>query len=520
MPTASPSPTPTATALPMAAPPPKPILSGLTYNGGAAFVNGTNLIAGTTYTVTAQASSNTQSVGFATSGRTATVSLAAFSFAFTTPAKIGAYTLTATPWSWIKATGTSGVPVTISYNVVAASSPTPTPNPSPSPIPTGTPTPTPTPTIQVTFQTTPAGCSFTVDGTVYSSTQTFSWIPGSSHAIATTSPQGGGMGTQYVWKSWSDSGNISHTTAPTTNKAYTATFTTQYYLNMSAGTGGTLSPVSGWKNSGAVVSISATPTKNTSVSYNFNGWTGTGTGSYSGTNNPVSITMSGPIAETAAFTQNPVQVTIQTNPAGPSFTVDGTSYSSTQTFSWTPGSTHTIATTSPQTGGTGIQYVWKSWSDVGAISHTLAPTPNKTYTATFTTQYFLTMTAGIGGTVTPASAWKAGSSSVKITATPKTGYSFTGWSGTGTGSFSGTTNPVNITMSGPVTETATFTRNSNQTPTPTPTVTPTPTPTPSDTPTPTPSPSLTPTPTPTDTPTPSPSETPNDTPTPTPTATP
>ena len=126
------------------------------------------------------------------------------------------------------------------------------------------------------------------------------------------------MGTQYVWKSWSDSGNISHTIAPTTNKAYTATFTTQYYLNMSAGTGGTVSPVSGWKNSGAVVSISATPTKNTSVSYNFNGWTGTGTGSYSGTNNPVSIIMSGPIAETAAFTQNPVQVTIQTNPAGPS----------------------------------------------------------------------------------------------------------------------------------------------------------------------------------------------------------
>jgi uncharacterized repeat protein (TIGR02543 family) len=33
-------------------------------------------------------------------------------------------------------------------------------------------------------------------------------------------------------------------------------------------------------------------------------------------------------------------------------------------------------------------------------------------------------------------------SSVKITATPKTGYSFTGWSGTGTSSFSGTTNPV------------------------------------------------------------------------------
>lgn len=58
------------------------------------------------------------------------------------------------------------------------------------------------------------------------------------------------------------------------------------------------------KNSGAVVSISATPTNNPSVSYNFTGWTGTGTGSYSGTNNPGSITMNGPITETASFTHN------------------------------------------------------------------------------------------------------------------------------------------------------------------------------------------------------------------------
>ena len=33
-------------------------------------------------------------------------------------------------------------------------------------------------------------------------------------------------------------------------------------------------------------------------------WTGTGTGSYSGSNNPASITMSGPITETATFTHN------------------------------------------------------------------------------------------------------------------------------------------------------------------------------------------------------------------------
>ena len=168
----------------------------------------------------------------------------------------------------------------------------------------------------MTVQTALAGLAFTVDGTSYSSTQTFSWASGSSHTIATTSPQSGGTGIQYVWTKWSDNGAISHTVAPTTNKTYTATFKTQYYLTMTHGTGGTVKPTSGWRNAGSAVSISATPTNNTQVSYSFRGWTGTGTGSYSGTNNPASITMNGPITENAAFTQNPVQVTVQTNPTG------------------------------------------------------------------------------------------------------------------------------------------------------------------------------------------------------------
>jgi hypothetical protein len=336
---------------------------------------------------------------------------------------------------------------------------TPTPTATPPPTPTATPTPSPTPSVQVTVQTTPAGLGFTVDGTTYSSTQTFSWQPGSSHTIATTSAQSGGTGVRYVWTRWSDNGAISHTVAPTTNKTYTATFTTQYYLTMTHGTGGTVSPSSGWKNSGVSVSISATPTNNTQVSYSFAGWTGSGPGSYSGMNNPASITLNGPITENAAFTQNPVQVTVQTNPAGLRFSVDGTTCTVAQTFSWLPGSSHAIATTSPQSGATGVRYVWTRWSDNGAISHTVAPTTNKTYTATFTTQYYLTMTHGTGGTVSPSSGWKNSGVSVSISATPSTGYSLSGWAGTGAGSYSGTNNPASIIMGGPITEAATFIHN-------------------------------------------------------------
>ena len=159
--------------------------------------------------------------------------------------------------------------------------------------------------------------------------------------------------------------------------------------------------------------------------------------------------MNGPITENAAFTQGAIQVTVQTNPAGRTFSVDGTPYTAAQTFSWMPGSSHTIATTSPQNGATGVRYVWSSWTGGGAISRTVAPTTNKTYTASFRTQYYLTMRHGVGGTVSPGSGWRNSGITVSITATPSTGYRFSSWTGTGTGSFSGTTNPASITMGGP-----------------------------------------------------------------------
>jgi len=156
------------------------------------------------------------------------------------------------------------------------------------------------PTTQMTVQTNPAGLTFTVDGSTYTAAQTFSWDPGSSHTIATTSPQSGATGVRYVWVNWTGGGAISHTVVPTTNATYTANFRTQYYLTMSHGTGGTVSPASGWRNSGAAVSISAKP----ATGYSFTNWTGTRTGSYSGTNSSASITMGGPITETGTFTHN------------------------------------------------------------------------------------------------------------------------------------------------------------------------------------------------------------------------
>ena len=97
---------------------------------------------------------------------------------------------------------------------------------------------------------------------------------------------------------------------------------------------------------------------------------------------PVSIT-----ATSSAFdvtSSSYVQATVSTSPVGIPFTVDSNAYTSAVTLGgWVSGSQHIIATTSPQTMN-GEQFVFKSWSDGGAISHTIAAGSAPGYTATFT----------------------------------------------------------------------------------------------------------------------------------------
>lgn len=306
--------------------------------------------------------------------------------------------------------------------------------------------------ITCIVQSNPAGLNFTVDGVSYSSAQTFNWLASESHIIVTDSIQNGAVGTRNVWNSWTNGTSLTSIVTPLVNTTYTANFTTQYYLTMVANEGGTVTPPSGWFNKGQVVSILAIPDPN----YSFNIWSGT-TGGYSGRTNPSNVTMNLPITETASFTRNPISVTVQTNPNGRSFVYDGTTYLVKQTFTEQPGTSHTIRiATLSQPGPTGTQYVWSNWSDGGASTHTIFPVSDTTFTANFTTQFNLTMTAGAGGTVTPITSWQDSGSSVMIKAKPNTGYIFKGWTGTGVGSYSGLLDSVFITIGTPITQSASF----------------------------------------------------------------
>jgi hypothetical protein len=311
----------------------------------------------------------------------------------------------------------------------------------------------------VTVTTSPANLSITVDGVTSTAPQTFNWVVGSSHTIATTSPQNVSGGTEQVFSSWSDGGAISHSvTAPSATTTYTASFNTQYQLTTQASPSadGSVSPTSGqYFASGASIPVSATPNSG----FAFNNWTSTG-GSF-GSTTSASTTFTMPAAATTVtgnFIPASVQITITTSPANLLVSVDsGTFTAAPLVESWMIGSPHTIATTSPQSGGTGIQFAFSTWSDGGAISHAIiVPSTPTTYTASFATQYQLTTAANpvVGGTVTPSSGnYYTSGTVVPLTATPNAGFSFTNWTGNVANSTSASTS---ITMTAPQSVTANF----------------------------------------------------------------
>jgi len=178
--------------------------------------------------------------------------------------------------------------------------------------------------------------------------------------------------------------NVNGPSSPiTVTSAVTVTgnYKTQYYLTMSTNFG-TVSPGNGWHDAGSIVSISATPPSTVSGErYVWNGWTGTGTGSYSGLNNPASITMDGPITETASWTHE-YRLIMATN----------------------------YGTTSPSVG--------EHWYEAGAIVEVNATAPS---------------------------------------VIPGEQYLWNGWTGAGTGSYTGLNNPASITMNAPINETASWT---------------------------------------------------------------
>ncbi len=221
--------------------------------------------------------------------------------------------------------------------------------------------------------------------------------------------------------------------------------TQQYYLTtaVSPSGAGTVSPGSGWYNSGSYVTITASPASG----YHFTGFTG----SVNSGSNPLAVAMNSSLTETANFAPNTTYYTL-TTPVSPSG--GGTvSPSCPGGCSYASGSQVTITATP----ASGYQFNGFTGSvNSGSNSVTVTMNSAMTETANFTTiatQYQLTTNVGPAGTgtISPATGlYNAGA--MTITATPNSGYAFSNFSGT----YSGTTNPLSINLSGTGTITANF----------------------------------------------------------------
>jgi len=197
--------------------------------------------------------------------------------------------------------------------------------------------------------------------------------------------------------------------------------------------------------------VQLTATANTG--YGFKNWSGSATGS----TNPVSVTIDGNKTVTANFV-NCYTLTAAANPAA------GGTVNANPAPSCNGGTGYPADTVVQLTATANAGYSFNSWS--GSATGTTNPVSvtmdgNKTVTANFVNCYTLTTAANpaAGGTVnaSPAPSCNGGTgypanTVVQLTATANAGYSFNNWSGSATGM----TNPVSVTMTENKSVTANF----------------------------------------------------------------
>ncbi|MGB6680980.1 MAG: hypothetical protein WBF08_06635, partial [Candidatus Bathyarchaeia archaeon] len=157
-------------------------------------------------------------------------------------------------------------------------------------------------------------------------------------------------------------------------------------------------------------------------------------------------------------------ITFQTNGVGSDassiiLAIDGISYDITQlpqSFIWPVGSSHTVSASNPINVGTDKRYVWTSWSDGGALTHTyIVPSSSQTVSANYKTRYYLTVNSPYG-TVSGEDWYDSGSTAyagldTDTVTEDSTRRVFTQW----TGDASGTdySQSDSITIDGPKTAT-------------------------------------------------------------------
>ncbi|MEM3566758.1 MAG: hypothetical protein QXK18_07805, partial [Candidatus Bathyarchaeia archaeon] len=310
----------------------------------------------------------------------------------------------------------------------------------------------------------------TVSSTYGNPTPTSTWFDaGTTVTASITSPVYGGSGTRYVCTGWTGTGSVPSSGSSTSVQftinapsSITWNWKTQYYLTMQANPsgGGSVNPGSGWYDSGTQVQISASANSG----YQFASWSGSGSGSYTGSANPATITVNGPITETANFN---VGITFKAYfmyygsyvyalGGGNVLTVDGVNYYTgdlPRTFYWSPGSSHYISWNdvyydkSSYVSGNDERYLWTSsagpfTSKSGTFTVPSSPGEITAYYGRSVYVLVYSPNPSGGGSVSPSTSdWYPEGST--FTASANSGYLFSYWS-MDSGSATSSNNPLTL----------------------------------------------------------------------------
>jgi hypothetical protein len=335
-------------------------------------------------------------------------------------------------------------------------------------------------------------------------------VGASTTASAVAGTVAGSTGTQYVFLSWSGAasgtGLTSNAIVMNGPETAIATWTTQYFLTATTAHGTVTG--SGWYNAGTTATATlgaATYPGASGVQYAFTNWATDASGVALTSN---AITMSGPKTASTVW-QTQYNLTFTQSGVGSDYTgnliiVNGNAYGESGYSTWANANAAYTFSYSPQAvvSNTTTQYLLTSGGVNGNTTATsvtvAAPT---TLTATYSAQYYLAVNSQYDSP-SPTSQWYNNNTSITAyVSSPASGYTCSGWSGTGSVPSSGSSTVATFAITAPSTITWNW-YDASATPTPAPTAAPTPIPTaqptvaPTHTPTPSPSPTATASPTP------------------------
>lgn len=366
------------------------------------------------------------------------------------------------------------------------------------------------PPTAITVTSNPVGLQVVVDGTSYTTPQTFTygsgtWTKNSTHTLSVATGVQTLTGdiensTQsatfyYTYGRWNDSTAQSHTITlspgdgspafPTTSPAimtYSANFVqlVPYTETVTPAASGSVSvspqpqTYTGASGNFFVARQQATLTASPATNYNFYEFNAQAPyfwlpGGISANPKTFYVPDTGnPVAVNGEFTTSPVYTVnvVPSNPIANDFSsnlraiVDGTYWYTPKNFSpdpaydgvaWDFSTSHSLSIESPyQPYSFNTEYLFSSWSDLGAQSHSITTSGSSTaYTATVIPQYapatnFGFSPCGGSGAITPSSTeggFYPWGTTLTYTATPVASWTFGGW----TYDVGGTANPTTMT---------------------------------------------------------------------------